>query len=168
MSKPRQSNTPAIPTLYRFTFTWYEPISCLIGLWVNAFDPDGALDIYVPKEISTRNPAHDMLFSQMAGAYFVFVVIEGILLRYTDDVNVWKIVNAGFLGWDLFLLHGTYGTLSSQGRLDPASWRTLDCVALGLTVSVGLLRALMVLGVGVSADSARSTKGSMRSMRKST
>lgn len=146
----------AIPAIYRFTFTWQEPISCLVGFWTNTFDLDGALNIYVPAEFSARDPSHDVLFSLVGGAMLCFAVLHGVLLRYTDDVNVWKIVNGGLLGWDICVLCGSYTMLAYQGRLDPSSWRVMDWAQIGLTTYVGVLRALFVAGVGLGGSSAKS------------
>ncbi|KAH8902288.1 hypothetical protein BR93DRAFT_972682 [Coniochaeta sp. PMI_546] len=147
-----------MPAIYRLAFQWYEPISCLIGFWINTFNLGLGLRILVPGCISARDPAHDVLSNLLGGAMFCFAVLQGALLRYTDDTNVWKIVNGGFLSWDICLLYGSYTMLVSQGRLYPSSWRLEDWSSMGLTASVGLLRALFVLGVGLSGTSTKSTR----------
>jgi hypothetical protein len=160
MSQHRRRSPAAIPAIYRFAFKWYEPISCLIGFWINTFDLDKALSIYVPKYISARDPAHDILFRLVAGAMLCFAILQGVLLRYMDDINAWKIVNLGFLGWDICVLYGSYTMLVSQGRLDPSSWRVDDWMSMGVTASVGMLRALFVAGVGLGSSPVTSRSNS--------
>jgi len=158
MSHQRKSTLTAI---YRFTFLWYEPIGCLSGVYANSFDPDRFLRVYVPD--AARNPAHDILHSFISGAMVSFAIIQAVLLRYTDDVNVWKIVNVSMIAWEVCILYGCYTALASQGRLALGTWRMDDWMAVGLPTLVGMVRVLYVAGAGLDGSPTtmrrNSTKG---------
>jgi hypothetical protein len=87
-----------------------------------------------------------------------FAIIQGVLLRYADDVNVWKIVNIGMFARDACILYGCYTMLGSQGRLAISTWGRDDWMAIGLPVCMGVIRAMYVAGVGLDS-SAKSRRG---------
>ncbi|KAB5571807.1 hypothetical protein GE09DRAFT_643791 [Coniochaeta sp. 2T2.1] len=151
-----KSTTGFLPALYRFTFLWYEPIGCLSGVYLNLFDKDHFLRLFVPG--TTRHPDHDILHSYVSGAMLSFSIIQAVLFRYTDDVNVWKIVNWGMIAWEACILHGSYNNLAAQGRLALGSWTRDDWMAVALPVLVGVVRVLYVCGVGLGGMSGKSGK----------
>jgi len=138
-----------IPTFYRVFFIYLDPVMSLWAAYACFADPDLLLDSYVPKTISVRNPLHDALFHQLGGAFFYIAMSQAVLLSYTNDVNIWKIVHGGLLGWDLAILYGIWNGLSVQGRLDPGVWRMEDWITVGSTLVIGLARAAVVAGIGL-------------------
>ncbi|KAL2829120.1 hypothetical protein BJY01DRAFT_228010 [Aspergillus pseudoustus] len=141
-----------IPSFYRFFFTWFEPLTSLYGAYLVLAEPDNYLNSFIAPAAwsATRDIAHNTLLRQM-GASFVYVSLsQAVLLRYTSDPNVWKILNGSLLGWDAILLYGLWAGLSSQGRLSLGALRAEDWTAIVPTVIITLLRAAVVAGVGFS------------------
>lgn len=113
--------------------------------------PDVIMNAFIPASMSVRNPDHDFLFHQMAANFAFMSLIMGVLLRYSSDIVVWKIVQASTLVVDLAMLTSMYVTLDSQGRLDPAVWRMEEWSNAALIVWVTTLRILFLAGVGFKA-----------------
>lgn len=129
-----------------------------MGLWGCVADPAMFLNSFVPSSMAPYNPLHSAVFSSMGAAFFLAGSSQAILLRYTSDIGVWKILNGCFLGWDFIFAHGIYSSLVAQGRLDPAGWRGEDWWGV---VSVGFMtvvRAAIVLGVGLKPKDSKSVK----------
>lgn len=143
-----------IPLFYRIVLLWYEPFSAALGVWGTLAKPDMYLNAFVPSTLSVRNPTHDMLFNQIGAAFFFVATSQGILLRYTSDVGVWKILNGCLLGWDAILLYSLWSGMQMQGRLDPGAWRFEDWWAVSMTVFITVVRSCVVAGLGL-----RTTKG---------
>ncbi len=140
---------PRIPLFYRVVLLWYEPISSGLGGWLALKAPDTYLNSFIPSTMTVRNPMHDMLFHQLGASYFFVATSQAILLRYTNDLGVWKILNGCLLGWDVILLYGLWSGMQMQGRLDPAEWRFEDWSAVIPTVFMTVVRASIVAGLGL-------------------
>ncbi|KAL4793037.1 hypothetical protein BDV19DRAFT_367252 [Aspergillus venezuelensis] len=82
-----------IPLFYRIILLWFEPIASGFGCYMNLFDKDAYLDSFIPPSLATREASHNMLFNQLGAGFFVVATTQGILLRYTNDVNVWRLLN---------------------------------------------------------------------------
>lgn len=139
-----------IPPFYRIFFTWIDPIIALHGAWTHFRDPDFILNAYIPREMSQRNPLHDMLMYNLGGGLLQIAIINGGLLRYSSDINVWKIVQAAILAYDIVILCTLYVSLDQQGRLSPTIWRPEDWGCWAITLSVGLARTLFIAGAGLN------------------
>ncbi|KAL5344076.1 hypothetical protein BJX70DRAFT_393499 [Aspergillus crustosus] len=143
---------PQIPVFYRAVLLWYDPIGALFGCYMNLFAKDTYLNSYIPPSLATRDPSHNMIFNQLAAGFFVVATSQAILLRYTSDVNVWKILNGCLLGWDFILLWSLWNGLGVQGRLGPGSWRGEDLMAIMPTVFMTLVRGAIVAGIGLNEE----------------
>ncbi|KKY29595.1 putative beta-mannosidase mnda [Diaporthe ampelina] len=115
-----------IPLFYRIFFTWVDPAISIPSIWAHFATPDFILDTYIPKAVSVRNPDHDMLFFHLAGSFMTIAVMSAVLLRYTSDLGVWRIVQAGIVLYDFEILYSTWHFLRKPGRLAPAVWRSED------------------------------------------
>lgn len=114
------------------------------------FMPETFCDSYVPKAIEKLNPFYKVFFYQIAGMFFIVFWLQGVLLRYTNDLIIWKLVHAALLGYDFFMLYSTYFALTSQRRTDPKTWRWTDWFAILSTAIIGALRASIVAGIGLN------------------
>jgi hypothetical protein len=148
-----------IPLFYRIVLLWYEPIAAGLGIYLTLAAPDAYLNSFIPSTLAVRNPLHDMLFNQLGAAFFYVATSQAILLRYTNDIGVWKILNGCLLGWDIILLYSFWNGLWMQGRLAPGNWRSEDLSALIPTMFMTVVRAAVVAGVGLRT-SKLSTKSS--------
>lgn len=140
-----------IPAVYRILFLWIDPFMALVGACLPCLlMPEAYCDSYLPKNISKLNPLYKVFFYQLAGMFFIVFWVQAVLLRYTDDINVWKFVNAGLLGYDFFMLYSGYFAFTSQRRNDPKTWRATDWFAVLSTTIIAGIRACIVAGVGLN------------------
>lgn len=137
-----------IPPLYRFIFTYIDPILFLYGLYY--FHIIAIPSISLPP--NTIQP-QDLLSTFTTALFVLLTYLSTVLLRFSDDVTVWSIYQAALLKVELILLWGLYGILSQQGRINPMVWTPEEYVFLGVTISTAILRFLFWLGVGVRKGS---------------
>ena len=142
----------AIPAFYRFYFKWSDPIVCLWTVWANFAIPDTVIDAFVPASTAQRNPYFDFQLQQLAGAYLALAFTSIVLLRYTSDVNIWKIWVAAILLLDCLILYSIAYALSQQGRLGFSALRLEDWGSIIITVQAMIVRPVFLLGVGLSKD----------------
>lgn len=138
-----------IPLFYRFIFLWYEPLSAAYGVYLTLVTPNVYLGHYFPDNSTTWNHEYDFWFGQMAAAFFYVATSQAILFRYTNDIGVWKILNACLVGWDIILLYSYWIASNAQGRDSPLQWLPGEWTKWSLTFGLGLIRAAFVLGVGL-------------------
>lgn len=77
-----------------------------------------------------------------------------MLLRISDDLKVWRVVQFATLLVDVSLLVTMRVMLQQQGRLDMGEWRSGDWFNAGFTVWVAIIRGAFLAGFGVG-DGAR-------------
>lgn len=138
-----------IPLFYRIFFTWIDPAISIPSIWAHFASPDFILDAYIPKAMSVRNPDHDMLFFHLAGSFMTISVMSAVLLRYTSDLGVWKIVQFGIILYDFEICYSTWYFLGKQGRLNPAVWRSEDWGNLVFMAVIVAVRLAFLTGVGL-------------------
>lgn len=103
--------------------------------------------------MSVRNPDHDMLFFHLAGSFMTIAVMSAVLLRYTSDLGVWKIVQFGIILYDFEICYSTWYFLGKQSRLDPVLWRSEDWGNLTFMAVIIAVRLAFLLGVGLKSAS---------------
>ncbi|KAJ0114298.1 hypothetical protein J7T55_010687 [Diaporthe amygdali] len=145
-----------IPAFYRIFFTWIDPAISIPSIWAHFTAPDTILDAYIPKSMSVRNPEHDMLFFHLAGSFMTIAVMSAVLLRYTSDLGVWRIVQSGIILYDFELLYSLWHFMGKQGRLDPTIWRLEDWGNWAIVGTVILVRLAFLSGAGLKKTN---TKG---------
>ena len=89
------------------------------------------VNAFVPKSIAPLNPYHDFLPQQLGGALLLMAIVDAVLLRYTMDVNIWKILEAATVTYDLVLLYSIHHGLGQQGRLSSGALRWDEMGGLG-------------------------------------
>jgi hypothetical protein len=144
----------SIPNYYRVLFHYLDPVGLLLGSYIYFFHPDGALAMLIPN--ASRNPQHDILFYQMTGFLMGYAWLHIVLLRYTDDVNVWRILEVAALFFDAFHASGTIATLSGQGRLNPSTWRLIDWAMTSFVVFISSSRIAFV--ISTAPDDSKASK----------
>lgn len=102
-----------IPAFYRFYFRWSDPAICLWGAYMDFVTPAFVSNAFLPSSQQPWNPMFNFTLQQLGGALLMLAVIDIMLLRYTEDVGVWKILQAAVLVYDLSLLYSIYGECSS-------------------------------------------------------
>lgn len=141
---------PAVHPFYRFWFKWIDPLVLIPTVYANVFMPEVMLDAFVPASISSYNPDQGFLFHHLA-ALFTFVgIVQGGVLRVTDDFKVWTVINAGILVVDIAMLVSLYASLEQQGRLSLGLMRSGDWGNLAFTALVATIRIAFLARIGIS------------------
>jgi hypothetical protein len=143
--------TSVVPGLYHFFFTWFDPIVSFSGAVTDFVSQDFVITSLVPKVLQEKegvNPNYKFIFQQAGGGMIAVAFLSGALLRATNDLKVWKHVQAAILLIDIAMLYSVWDAFRLQGRLQPASWRGEDWGAVGLTGFVTILRVAFLAEVG--------------------
>ena len=74
--------------------------------------------------------------------------LSATLLRYTTDLAVWKLVQAGILIVDVVMLFSIWDAWKYQARLSPGQMRGEDWGSVATTAFVTVLRLLFLLEIG--------------------
>ena len=147
-----------IPFAYRLIFTWLDPLACLAIAYQNWAAPETIMEAFVFNYASSEVSYHrDLapLFHLIASSFMLTGLFSAVLLRYSDDVGLWKRVQ--FCVWlvDVSLLASKPVVLShDQGwgaMLRAENWAPADAVAIGLF----LARSFLILGVGLRTANQR-------------
>jgi len=99
-----------------------------------------------------------MFLQQLGGFFIATIVLQVVLLRYTQDVNIWKIVQFSILINDYALFHSLWVALSAQKRLDFGKIRAEEWGTIGITAFVTVARVLFLAGVGLGRKAGGSKK----------
>jgi hypothetical protein len=139
--------TPQVPLFYRIFFTYLDPLICVWGAYMDFFDPALVLSSHIPNHIP--DIGHSMILKQRGGGMLNFGFLSFFLLRYTQDLAIWRLVQIADLIVDFAYFWAVYEALASQGRLGAASWRVEDWAAIGITGAATLTRLAFLAGVGL-------------------
>ncbi|KAK5171947.1 uncharacterized protein LTR77_003584 [Saxophila tyrrhenica] len=139
-----------IPSFYRFYFRWSDPAICLWGAYMDFITPAFVLNAFVPSTIAPHNPLFDFTLQQLGGALLMLAFIDVVLLRYTNDIKVWKILQAAVLIYDLSLLYSNLDALGQQVRLSWGKLRWEDVGGIAITAQAVVVRTAFLLGVGLA------------------
>lgn len=89
-----------------------------------------------------------MILKQRGGGMLNFGFISAVLLRYTQDIKVWHIVEIANLIVDFAYFPAVFGALKEQGRVLPETWRAEDWGSLAITGVATLVRLTFLARVG--------------------
>ena len=106
---------------------------------------------FLPSTIAKWDPLFDFTLQQLGGALVMLAFIDIVLLRYTNDVKIWKILQAAVLIYDLSLLYSNYYSLKQQGRLTVGALRWEDWGGIFISAQAVVVRSAFLLGVGLSS-----------------
>jgi hypothetical protein len=93
-----------------------------------------------------------LICDQLAAAYVFFAVIEGLVLRTTNDIQVWRTIIFALLVCDIGHLCATWTEMGRQDMLSPWSWRAIDGVTMFTFVAPFMLRVAFLLEVGLRKE----------------
>lgn len=143
--------TSVVPGFYHFFFTWFDPIVSFSGAITDFVNQDFVVNSLVPKALRNEesvNPNYKFIFQQAGGGMFAVAFLSGALLRATNDLKVWKYVQAAILIIDIAGLYSIWDALKSQDRLQLSTWRGEDWGCVGLTSFVTVLRVAFLVEAG--------------------
>lgn len=145
-----------IALIYTIYFLYFEPIIAFLGGIYGFTNPDQVIlgatpPILLSSASAPITPLIKLLVSQVSSLYLLFAWNQGIILRVTSDIKVWKALFVGMVISDV-------GHLFSLCVADPStffdvlSWRSTDWINEG-TLLMGLaLRVAFLMGFGVGKE----------------
>ncbi|KAF9692457.1 hypothetical protein EKO04_009333 [Ascochyta lentis] len=149
MSHP-QSSSRAIPSFYRVFFTIIDPIICIWGAYMDFFDPRMVLSSHILAD--TPDIGHVMILKQRGGAMLSFGFTSAVLLRYTQDIKIWHLVQIALLIVDFAYFPAVFGALNEQMRVLPETWRAEDWGSLAITGTATLVRLAFLARAGFTDE----------------
>lgn len=159
--------TDPIPSFYRYTFTFFDPLLSGFGCIGGLFSPAEALESYTPHFVFPPATETLALLDVKAAFCAASTFLQAYLLRARpDDVALWRIVQGSNTIISLGMVGAILRALAGQGRLRPELWRRSEMVAVGLTTGLIGVRLAFMMGVGMRPGGRRlggkQDKGSWR------
>ncbi|KAF1995555.1 hypothetical protein P154DRAFT_610740 [Amniculicola lignicola CBS 123094] len=139
--------TEVVPGVYRFFFTWFDPIVSFAGAYMDFAARDLVINSLVPNA-PPCNPHYAFIFQRAGGRMLSVSFLSGALLRATDDLKVWKYIQTAILIIDVSTLYSVWDALRVQGRLRFGATRSEDWGTVGITLFATVLRVAFLAGVG--------------------
>jgi hypothetical protein len=141
------------PLLYRFFFLYLEPISTILGAYFAHFQPSTYLQLThatsAPGEDATLPLSTKVVLSQLANLYFLFALNEGLVLRATRDILVWRTLLFGLLVADFGHLYSVY-PLGIDKYWRFWAWNIMDWGNIAFVYAGVAMRISFLLGLGLS------------------
>jgi hypothetical protein len=150
-----------IPLPYRIYFQWLDPIISAITAYMALFHKDAVLASFHPLLVP-RDTKYDALLWFSAGVFAMIAVNHGLLLRYTDDVRVWKITNLGILMVDLSLLWAMFEMHFVSPEMSAMEIRSEDWMNCFLTLLAVVMRLSFIAEIGVKTEGGKELKNKKR------
>lgn len=97
------NTTQRVPLLYRIIFTYVDPVVAFVTGYLILFHRDTILGTLSPLFLP-RHEVYDPLLWQLAGGYWITSIMQGVMLRYSNDLGVWKISNLAIMVMDLLIV----------------------------------------------------------------
>ena len=144
-----------VPFLYRCFFLYIEPISTIIGGYYSLIEQQTYLNLtHAPSAPLTGIPTStSIVLSQLANLYFLFALNEGLVLRSTADLRVWKTLLFGLLLADFGHLWSIH-PLGWQMYWKVSRWNAIDWGNIGFVYAGAATRICFLLGVGFPRNAA--------------
>lgn len=136
--------------LYQIFFLYLEPISTIIGAYYAYILPKTYLELtHAPSAPNNAIPTStNVVLAQLANLYFLFALNEGLVLRSTKDVNVWRTLLFGLLVADFGHLYSVY-ELGLHKYWQIWGWNAMDAGNIGFVYLGACTRICFLFGFGV-------------------
>lgn len=138
----------SVPSLLRFFLLYLEPIFALGGVILALTKPGDYLSTMSREAITTIQPSSHFVYTQLAGGWLHFAFTEAVVLRYVDDLRVWKLLCVGMLLSDFVYVHSTaeaVGGWAEYAKL--GNFTVQDWVVTATTLPFVLTRIGIAAGV---------------------
>lgn len=124
---PHQQQPAKIPIIFRAFFLYIEPISTLVGAYAAAAQPQLYLNLtHAPSAPLGGIPiSTSIVLTQLANLYLAFTINEALVLRVTDDLQVWCALLLGLLVADLGHLYSVHA-VGHRVYWDVMGWNAID------------------------------------------
>ncbi|KAF4436163.1 hypothetical protein F53441_13307 [Fusarium austroafricanum] len=148
--------TDKIHPIYSLWFLWVDPILTLAGMYGNFIDHNLAMEAFFVNYPPTDH--FRVFIYQIGGMGTSYLLLQILLLRYTHDIIIWKMVQLAILPADFTMFTAIYIGMRISGNLALADWRPVDWASIVITGICTVLRITFVLGIGVKDTRARAKK----------
>jgi hypothetical protein len=144
----------SLSSLYQIFFLYLEPVSTLVGAYYAHLRPRTYLALThaasAPQPPSLVPTSTSVVLSQLANLYFLFALNEGLVLRSTNDLKVWRTLLFGLLVADLGHLYSLW-ELGMGKYWQVWEWNAMDGGNIGFVYLGAVMRISFLLGLGVNA-----------------
>ncbi|KIV89337.1 hypothetical protein PV10_08912 [Exophiala mesophila] len=158
---------PKIPFPYILFFLWIEPASTLVGAFYAWFKPSTYLELQhaaSAPSILGLPLGTNVVLRQLGNLYLAFAFNEALVLRATNDLNVWRVLLLGLLIADFGHLYSCL-PLGVTAYYDIYNWNGIDYGNF-LFVYVGALTRICFLsGVGFSSSAKKPKSKAKKTVR---
>lgn len=141
---------------YRLTFNYVEPLFATLGVIGIIADPETVVQGQTPHAAVHYSKAAAQLRPltfQTAGGWALLAFHDVFLLRYTKDVNIWKLILAGGLISDIFYSYSIWLDIGTAQFIDPRLWSAADSFLVLTTIYPLLAKVSFLLGIGLKNQS---------------
>jgi hypothetical protein len=143
-------DSPPLP--YRLFFLYLEPISTILGAYYAHVQPSTYLQLTHSASALGEDAAlplsTNVVLSQLANLYFLFALNEGLVLRATRDIRVWRALLFGLLVADFGHLYSVY-PLGIDKSWRFWIWNAMDWGNIGFVYAGAAMRISFLLGFGL-------------------
>lgn len=148
----------SIPIIYRIMLTTVEPVFALSGAAL-AFSNPSRLVRLMTRNSATFESDMGFLYTTAGGAWVYFASIELIMLRFSDDVRLWRLLCLCMLFSDAACCYGTIQAVGGWSSwIMISEWTIDERVSVLLTACMMLIRAHVVVGTGLGMPGGRPTE----------
>ncbi|KAK9237093.1 hypothetical protein V1525DRAFT_388839 [Lipomyces kononenkoae] len=149
---------PPIALPYRLYFLYIEPLFALSGAYLPVFKPNEYLSITVPQDVlypSLVSPSladqtvTALLMTHISSLYVFFAFNEGVVLRCTSSLKVWRALLLGCLLSDIGHLYAASTVTQSAIFWNPLHWGNNEWANFGTLWLGAILRVAFLCRVGV-------------------
>jgi hypothetical protein len=145
------ASTKTVPAFYRIIFTYVDPVIAFATGYGLVFHRDAILGMLSPL-FTPRAVAYDPWLWQVAAAYWIIAVIQGGLLRYTDDLGIWKICNGAICIMDIMLMFSMWEMRQPPHNWSMATMSQQDWSNVYGAAVFAVIRIFFILEVGFSSQ----------------
>jgi hypothetical protein len=144
----------AVSQFYRIFFLYIEPISTIVGAYFAHFLPFDYL--LLTHSSSAPSPGQRLpisttvTLSQLANLYLLFALNEGLVLRATTDLRVWRTLLFGLLVADIGHLYSVV-ELGHETYWQFWAWNSMGWGNVGFVYLGAMTRISFLLGFGVGS-----------------
>ncbi|KAF2098523.1 hypothetical protein NA57DRAFT_75763 [Rhizodiscina lignyota] len=147
-----------IPFIYRLTFHYIEPIAACLGGLSILFAPLATLEGQTPNLLQYYSAPLRPLTLQIAGGWFLLSFNDAVILRYTNDRNIWRMVLTAGLISDALYITSIWMDLGNARFFNPMLWDAASGFTIVSTILPQLAKITFLLGIGTGEKSKDTTK----------
>lgn len=141
------SNTANMWIIYRFFFQKLDPLIMLWSGYVNLRNGSFSSSLFFNNSSTQHRDA--FVLEQMFALMTTVAAMTAMMLHYTDDIKVWRMIQVVLLVWNFVCLNDTTFAVRLTGPLERVS-RGVDCVyCVEVCTILIIVRLCFLMGVGI-------------------